>query len=61
MNTKKLFIASYRKMQFGEEVNLEGKFGSNCDRFIHKNKSMEDLGPTTYFIEKNKFEPNPKP
>ena len=61
MNTKKLSIASYRKMQIGEEVNLEGKFGSNCDRFIHKNKSMEDLGPTTYFIEKNKFEPNPKP
>lgn len=61
MNNKKLSMASYRKMQFGEEIKLEGKFGSNCDRFLVKNKSMGDLGPTTYFIEKNKFEPNPKP
>ena len=61
MNNKLLSMASYRKMQFGEEIKLEGKFGSNCDRFLVKNKSMGDLGPTTYFIEKNKFEPNPKP
>ena len=39
----------------------EAGFGSNSNRFLYKNKSMQDLGPTTYFIEKNKFEPNNKP
>ena len=36
-------------------------FGSTCNRFIYKNKSMKDLGPATYFMEKNKFQPNDKP
>ena len=55
-------MANYLKVQlFGDEIKTEGKFGSNCDRFMVKSKSMEDLGPTTYFIEKNKFEPNKKP
>ena len=58
---KKLSMSNYRKVQCGEEIKLEGKFGSNCGRFIVKSKSMEDLGPTTYFIEKNKYEPNKKP
>ena len=26
-----------------------------------KSKSMEDIGPTTYFIDKNKYEPDIKP
>ena len=39
----------------------EAGFGSNSNRFLYKNKSMQDLGPTTYFIEKNKFEPDKKP
>ena len=59
MLSKKITLANFRKLQFGEPM-LEGKFGSNCDRFLVKSKSMEDLGPTTYFIEKNKFEPNKK-
>ena len=57
----KLSMENYRKMQLGEEIKLEGKFGSNCDRFMVKSKSMEDLGPTTYFNDKNKYEPNIKP
>ena len=41
------------------EMNLYlGGFGSGCNRFIYKSKSMQDLGPTTYFIEKNKFVKN---
>ena len=47
-------------MQFGEETTIKEKFGSNCERFLNKSKSMEYLGPTTYFNEKNKFEPNKK-
>lgn len=47
-----------------KENNLsvnEGGFGSSCDRFFYKSRTMQDLGPTTYFIEKNKFEGNKKP
>ena len=41
------------------EINLYlGGFGSGCNRFISKSNSMQDIGPTTYFIEKNKFEKN---
>ena len=55
-------MANYLKVQlFGDQTKVEGKFGSNCDRFMVKSKSMEDLGPTTYFIDKNIFEPNKKP
>ena len=60
-NPKKLIMENYRKIQFGEVIKLEGKFGSNCGRFMNRNKSMEYLGPTTYFNEKNKFESNKKP
>ena len=35
-------------------------FGSNCERPFNKSKSLEDLGPTTYFKQKNKFEPKKK-
>ena len=58
---KKMTLSNFRKIQCGEEVKLERNFGSNCGRFLVKSKSMEDLGPTTYFKEKNKFEPNIKP
>ena len=58
---KKLIKSSFRKSLFGEEMKSEGNFGSNCSRFLSKSKSMEDLGPTTYFKESNKFEPNKKP
>ena len=60
-NQKQLSLKNYRKMQFGEETPIKEKFGSNCERFLNKSKSMEYLGPTTYFNEKNKFEPNKKP
>ena len=60
--SKKITMANYLKVQlFGDQTKAEGKFGSNCDRFMVKSKSMEDLGPTTYFIDKNIFEPNKKP
>ena len=36
-------------------------FGSTCNRFIYKNKSMKNLGPATYFNERNKFQPDDKP
>ena len=35
-------------------------FGSKSTRFMHKSISSENIGPTTYFIQKNKFEPNRK-
>ena len=45
-----------------DEINVyEGGFGSGCNRFIYKNNSMQDLGPTTYFIEKSKYEKQKKP
>ena len=59
-NDKKLIKSRFRKSLFGEEMKSEGNFGSNCSRFLTKSKSMEDLGPTTYFKQSNKFEPNKK-
>ncbi len=50
---------NYRKFQCGEIKNIEN-FGSLCERPINKSKSMEDLGPTTYFKQKNKYEPEKK-
>ena len=35
-------------------------FGSSCNRFLYKSKSLQDIGPTTYFLEKNKYEPDKK-
>ena len=58
---KKLIKSSFRKSFFGEEMKSEANFGSNCSRFLTKSKSMEDLGPATYFKQSNKFEPNKKP
>lgn len=59
-NDKKLIKSNFRKSLFGEEIKSEGNFGSNCSRFLTKSKSMEDLGPTTYFKQNNKFEDNKK-
>jgi len=59
-NDKKLIKSNFRKSLFGEEIKSEGNFGSNCSRFLTKSKSMEDLGPTTYFKKNNKFEANKK-
>ena len=58
---QKLIKSNFRKSLFGEETKSEGNFGSNCNRFLSKSKSMEDLGPATYFKQSNKFEPNKKP
>ena len=58
---KKLAKSNFRRVIFGEEMKTEIKFGSNCGRFLNKSKSMENLGPTTYFKQKNKYEPNKKP
>ena len=38
------------------KLHIFGGFGSSSNRFLTKNKSMQDIGPSTYFIEKNKFE-----
>ena len=46
--SKKITMTNYRKIQlFSDRIKAEGKF-------MVKSKSMEDLGPTTYFIEPNK-------
>ena len=33
-----------------------GAFGTSSIRFLNKSNSMSDIGPATYFIEKNKYE-----
>ena len=38
----------------------DSHFGSKSTRFLQKSVSYENLGPCTYFIQKNKFEPNKK-
>ena len=57
---KKSAMSSFRRVIFGEETKTDSKFGSNCERFLSKSKSMGNIGPTTYFIQKNKYEPNKK-
>lgn len=62
-NSKKLPNLNYIKYHFSNKYNsnkMELGFGSNCERDINKAKSLEDLGPFTYFQEKNKFDPGKK-
>lgn len=52
--TKEFSKNYYEKKIF--KKTYEGGFGSGSKRFLYKSKSMQDLGPTTYFAEKNKYE-----
>ena len=52
-------IQDIKKVQYGT-VEIKHSFGSSCERPINKCKSLEDLGPTTYFRQKNKYEPEKK-
>ena len=47
---------NYRKFQCNKSKIIQS-FGSHCERPFNKSKSSEDLGPTTYFRQKNKYEP----
>ena len=58
-NKKKVPNMNYRKFQCGKSKKIE-EFGILCERPINKSKSLEDLGPTTYFKQKNKYEPEKK-
>ena len=58
---KKLPELNYRKFQIGSKEKIENCFGSSRDRFISNSKSMKDLGPTTYFLSRNKYTPDTKP
>lgn len=50
---------NYRKFQC-DNNKITHKFGSNCERPVNKIKSVENIGPTTYFRQKNKYEPEKK-
>ena len=56
---KKIPNLSHGKYQCGDSKVIES-FGSHCERPINKFKSLEDLGPSTYFKQKNKYEPEKK-
>ena len=60
--TRDLIDKNKNRNNKGKNVTItQTGFGSSCNRFLYKSKTMQDLGPTTYFIEKNKFEVNKKP
>ena len=56
---KKIPDLSHGKYQCGNKKIIDS-FGSHCERSINKSKSLEDLGPSTYFKQKNKYEPEKK-
>lgn len=45
----------FKKYQFKDIKNYPS-FGSTGKRMFQKNNTMENLGPTTYYLQKNKFE-----
>ena len=49
-------LFSIKRENEKNKLYLFGAFGSNSNRFLSKSKSMFDIGPTTYFIEKNRYE-----
>ena len=49
-------LFSIKKENEKNKLYLFGAFGSSSNRFLTKSKSMLDIGPATYFIEKNKHE-----
>ena len=51
-------LFSIKKENEKNKVNLFGAFGSNSNRFLNKSNSMFNIGPASYFIEKNKYEKN---
>ena len=56
---KKIPNLNYIKYQFGNN-KLDPGFGSKCERPMNKSKSLEDLGPFSYFKDKNKYDPGKK-
>ena len=58
-DSKKRPNLNYIKYHFGNN-KIDPGFGSHCERSVNKSKSLEDLGPFSYFQEKNKFDPGKK-
>ena len=52
-------IHDIKKVQYGN-AEVKHHFGSSSERPFNKCNSLEDLGPTTYFKQKNKYEPEKK-
>ena len=42
------------------KIKINKGFGSHCDYYMNRSKSLEDLGPFTYFKDKNKYDPGKK-
>ena len=55
-NSKKTPNLNYIKYQFSN-TKIDNGFGSHCEREMNKSKSLEDLGPFSYFQDKNKYDP----
>ena len=51
-------LFSIKKENEKKKLHLFGAFGSSSNRFLNKSNSMLNIGPASYFIEKNKYEKN---
>ena len=59
LNNHKAFLISKYNINTNNNQTQQ-HFGSKEIRFLTKSKSTQNISPCSYFVQKNKYEPNPK-